>query len=1164
MSVWCNMASADKFTGEESTMNIHIMNSVTKTKDGAAQRKLESGEIVRMVCAALNSDRREVITLRNVHRDHPDVEQKHLDEWRKQIEQELLKNLRPPQWRECFDFCSQPADAEFLYCYVTPSRRPATVNYNLRLPTDTSTELVQDYHLVEAILSREEDSTATRPFFDFDDHLPKAKVVELQRGAALAVDDNSQSSRHHFRGLLDLKKGDIVGIPESKMVQYKKLKDGMALAANIEKHVSDYFGAFANHEGGCVIIGVEDNQCQVVGQVISNEAKTEIERCLDCCAKRKTWGRLNEQPIRGKHWDVYFHSLEGDLHLVEVRINPFCGGVFQKEPESYTFGVNDKGKRVIRKMKFQEWVEAMLRDKIAEQRRSDEMREKFEMLSTHISGGCKVFALKSSHRDIRERMFPIKEGLHIWPENYISLVSYTGTSVLQNITTSLKDRFASTKGVCVVSQCILADIGIHRPGCAKEVMCDIVVFTETDTPFLVTVGSAGIGLQEYSEKASTELEECLTKHGGEGRFFVKSCCLDLETDPDCIPGIIESIRCHTPANKPASYHQMHFKKLQSLVSALVVAVASFTPETYLYMRDLMGVQVMNLLTPSQLQALTLCNEVPHVYIQGYPGTGKTVIGIERAKRLRLGGAEVEQILYIPSNVQMAKYVRELVFPKSSTLCGEKICLSVAFDDIVWKIKDGTLPESVKYLILDDTQNFLNRRDVPPSNVEEDTKNLTTDMRVAVREIDKTFFIKCFQIDWLECLCIWLRKKPECRMVVISDESQSVEQLHYYQTLREFMRESNGKTVTLNVVIRNSEEITNFFQKFVSTECYGVLPTTAHDFKGERPVMRATPLSPESLRATVKKYTNMGYSPGEITLIRHDVDDDKASLSSLMTTSVQKECMRLYRDIDEQLKEGGIENNGVPGPQVLHAVLFFCLLTKELLSDQGSAFKISLADPCFVGEDTATPPLFLRRIRSDKGRYDAPVRNTVVCMFQEKWQYLCELYKNFVQSGRPVSGVPSEIGILIDRKMRLSGYGETKGTNLQKLYAVSEFLLGPVTVPEHIFRIIDVQHAGVYRLIIFHLLPNVHAIHGTHEVPARGQCVRIEGLESFAGRENQVVIGIMPNEGTLQKYTMKTYVLALASRARTKLEFLSVGADLVLNMCTDTNLLETVRKYYVNE
>ena len=230
------------------------------------------------------------------------------------------------------------------------------------------------------------------------------------------------------------------------------------------------------------------------------------------------------------------------------------------------------------------------------------------------------------------------------------------TTLLQHVITALKARFNTTKGVCVVSQCILADIGIQRPQYAEGVMCDILVFTDTETPFLMTLGSSD-DCQEYSKKATAELEECLTKHSGEGRFFIKSCWCELSTDPECIPGILESIFCYQPADKPASYHQMHLQKLQVIVSAFVIAIAAFTPETYLYMKDSMGVQVMNLLTPSQLLALTTCKQVPHVCIQGYPGTGKTVVGIERAKQLRLDGAREDEILYIPSNVQMATYVR---------------------------------------------------------------------------------------------------------------------------------------------------------------------------------------------------------------------------------------------------------------------------------------------------------------------------------------------------------------------------------------------------------------------------------------------------------------------------------------------------------------------------
>ena len=343
--------------------------------------------------------------------------------------------------------------------------------------------------------------------------------------------------------------------------------------------------------------------------------------------------------------------------------------------------------------------------------------------------------------------------------------------------------------------------------------------------------------------------------------------------------------------------------------------------------------------------------------------------------------------------------RGLIFPKSSSLGGSKICLSVAFKNIILMLKDGTMPESVKYLILDDTQNLLSRRHVPANNLKEDIKRLSQDMvRLAVRETERIGILRQenYQVDWLKCLCIWLQNRPDGRMMIICDESQSLEREHYYETLRQFILESNGRTVTLNVVIRNSEEITKFFKEFVSTQCYGVLPTTAHDFRGEQPVMRPTLLSPQSLRSTIEKFTTMGYSPNEISLIRHDRDSDRTALDRLMTTPLQKACISIYRDIDQQLKECGIEDNGVSGPMVLHVVLFFCLLTKELLvSREGSNFRINLASSCFGGkDDSATAPIFLQDLLSDRGRYAAPIRDTTACLFKDKWQYLCALYKTF--------------------------------------------------------------------------------------------------------------------------------------------------------------------------
>ena len=172
---------------------------------------------------------------------------------------------------------------------------------------------------------------------------------------------------------------------ESKTVQFKLLKaekpKGLAERI-IDHHLTHYVSAFANHKGGRIYYGVDDDGV-VKGTVISEKDKQEItkkvskylntadeqDRTDASTVNRMQWPD-NIRPQKGIQWDIMFKPVEDDdgkeipsTYVIVIFVAPCPGGVFSKEPESYfIFDENVDGSRVarIKRMTMAEWKRRLL------------------------------------------------------------------------------------------------------------------------------------------------------------------------------------------------------------------------------------------------------------------------------------------------------------------------------------------------------------------------------------------------------------------------------------------------------------------------------------------------------------------------------------------------------------------------------------------------------------------------------------------------------------------------------------------------------------------------------------------------------------------------------------------------------------------------------------
>ena len=179
-----------------------------------------------------------------------------------------------------------------------------------------------------------------------------------------------------------------------------------------------------------------------------------------------------------------------------------------------------------------------------------------------------------------------------------------------------------------------------------EIICDMFVMSYNVPPRLITVARERTkDVERYNFCLAKKLKGVLVNSGGCLECFGILFEIILRKD------VNQEVRLTSPASKyPIEYKmtEMLFNKIRE---GLVIVLAGFESSSF---NPAVGVKFLYVLTPEQYK-LSIKDE-PFVIVSAPPGTGKTVVAIERMKRLRFRNVSKEKILYICENKSLAAYV----------------------------------------------------------------------------------------------------------------------------------------------------------------------------------------------------------------------------------------------------------------------------------------------------------------------------------------------------------------------------------------------------------------------------------------------------------------------------------------------------------------------------
>ncbi len=168
-------------------------------------------------------------------------------------------------------------------------------------------------------------------------------------------------------------------------------------ATRLKDRLGDHFAylsAFANTQGGSLVIGVEESEKYPVvrGFPVTQNQKAD-ETCITEYLKKRLekciWhGDPENKPVRGRDWNVFYHKVVenngGERKMIEVVIAKHSGGMFLQPPLHYV--VNGNGdievKRVYHEWKSQLQTDTLDADKKGEQ---SHLQKHVERASTELN-----------------------------------------------------------------------------------------------------------------------------------------------------------------------------------------------------------------------------------------------------------------------------------------------------------------------------------------------------------------------------------------------------------------------------------------------------------------------------------------------------------------------------------------------------------------------------------------------------------------------------------------------------------------------------------------------------------------------------------------------------------------------------------------------------------
>ncbi|XP_028628306.1 protein SLFN14 [Grammomys surdaster] len=521
-------------------------------------------------------------------------------------------------------------------------------------------------------LLREKESRAQRgsPRLHSQDHILSRTIQEEEDIKMCALEFFTKDKLNYKEKL---------SFTESTHVEFKRFTT-KKIVPRIKETLAHYVSAFANTQGGYLIIGVDDKSKEVFGckkeKVNPDSLKTEIKNCIE---KLPTYHFCREKPkvnFTTKILKVYQkEALYGFVCVVQVE--PFCCVVFAEDPDSWIMENN-----IVTRLKVPQWVEMMLAtqsDPFSFPATSDSVHLMSPALSAPRRPAylTKVLGYKET---LQHHFFPVTQGnLQFQPESLCKKLF----SDHQGLEDLLKAHtHPCSHGIVILSRSWAGDIGLSRE---EEVLCDALLVAVGSPLVLYTIltDPSWIGRSDYTQNTALQLKRKLQTLGG----YTGKVCV--------IPRVIYlTSRGSGPDQSPVYYPRPYMLSSRAEVENLLQGLVLVLLCSRSVLSDQLGCEFFKQCIEEQANALSRnLQETRELFIHCLPGTRKTALAIKMVEKIKdVFHCKPKEILYVCENDSLRDFVMQQATCRAVT---RRTFMREEFPKI-------------KHIVMDETENFCSR------------------------------------------------------------------------------------------------------------------------------------------------------------------------------------------------------------------------------------------------------------------------------------------------------------------------------------------------------------------------------------------------------------------------------------------------------------------------
>ena len=306
-----------------------------KKEDLNADEESTEERILKQACALLNSGGG-LLVMKITDFQSSTISANSLDEFWKKIEPKLIDLIRPSRYDDIFDRREQ-SDEILLFINAPP--HICTIKYNLSLPGDSRVLEASYQETIDLLMETQQGREKKPPKVTVSlTDLPEVPEVFTQK--------------------------EILNLKESKEIQFKHYWSKTFLDSNNRtqrEDISKQISAFANADGGVILLGVKDDG-EVCGLDLGENGKECFKKNLqENVIEKMCWCLV---PERSVHWDLKFFPVRGcegnAIVVICVAGMRRSGGVFAKSPKSFKLLQGEDGQQSLHRLDFEEWKQKML------------------------------------------------------------------------------------------------------------------------------------------------------------------------------------------------------------------------------------------------------------------------------------------------------------------------------------------------------------------------------------------------------------------------------------------------------------------------------------------------------------------------------------------------------------------------------------------------------------------------------------------------------------------------------------------------------------------------------------------------------------------------------------------------------------------------------------